>query len=375
MAQRNIDRNEDGAMTPAGSDEVRFSQRGPLGVITMTRPKALNALTLPMIRLIRPALQAWARDDGIRAVVIEGEGERAFCAGGDVRAVWEAGKSSHVAGEPGRLTADFFREEYGLNHLIHHYPKPYVALIDGITMGGGVGLSIHGPVRIATERTLFAMPETAIGLFPDVGGSWFLPRLPGGIGLYLALTGERLKAPDCLYAGIATHWAPSSRLPEIMEALERADWTQGLSGLRRALSPLTGHPGEAGILPALRPAIDRCFAGKESVEAVLAALEAEGSDWAKATLATLAKRSPTSMKVAFEQLRRGAAQSFDESMTMEYRLSQAAMRSGSDFYEGIRAVLVDKDHAPKWSPATLGAVDAALVDGFFAPLGKYDLTF
>jgi len=362
-------------MTPAGSEEVRFSQRGALGVITMTRPKALNALTLSMIRLIHPALEAWAADASVQAVVIEGEGERAFCAGGDVRAVWEAGKQGHVAGEPGSLTADFFRAEYRLNHLIHHYPKPYVALIDGITMGGGVGLSIHGAVRIATERTLFAMPETAIGLFPDVGGSWFLPRLPGGIGLYLALSGERLKAPDCLYTGIATHWAPAERLPRIVEALERADWSQGRAGLRRALSPLTGHPGEAGILPALRPAIDRCFAGKESVEAVVAALEAEGSDWAKATLATLAKRSPTSMKVTFEQLRRGRVQSFDSSMAMEYRMAQASMRQGSDFYEGIRAVLIDKDHAPKWSPATLGEVSDALVESYFAPLGKNELSF
>ena len=362
-------------MTPAGSEEIRFSQRGPLGVITLTRPKALNALTLAMIRLIHPALQAWAGDTSVRAVVIEGEGERAFCAGGDVRAVWEAGKAGHRPGEPGQMTADFFREEYRLNHLIHHYSKPYIALIDGITMGGGVGLSIHGRVRIATERTLFAMPETAIGLFPDVGGSWFLPRLPGGIGLYLALTGERLKAPDCLYAGIATHWTPSGRLPEIVDALERADWDKGLAGLRRVLSPLTGHPDEAGALPALRPAIDRCFAGKASVEGVIAALEHEASDWAKATLATLAKRSPTSMKVAFEELKRGAAQSFDQSMQMEYRMAQAAMRPGSDFYEGIRAVLIDKDHAPKWSPASLAEVGDALVESYFAPLGGNELTF
>ncbi len=249
-----------------------------------------------MIRLIHPALQAWAKDASVRAVVIAGEGERAFCAGGDVRAVWEAGKAGHVAGEPGQLTADFFREEYRLNHLIYHYPKPYIALLDGVTMGGGVGLSIHGSIGVATERTLFAMPETAIGLFPDVGGSWFLPRLPGGIGLYLALSGERLKAPDCLYAGLATHWAPAERLPLILDALERADWAQGLAGARRALSPLTCHPGEAGILPALRPAIDRCFAGKDSVEAVLQALAREGSDWSKATLATPRKRSPTSLK-------------------------------------------------------------------------------
>jgi len=359
-------------MTPAGSDEVRFAHRGSLGLITMTRPKALNALTLSMINLIHPALQAWAADAAVQAVVIEGEGDRAFCAGGDVRAVWEAGRAGHVAGVPGSLTADFFRAEYRLNHLIHHYPKPYIALIDGVTMGGGVGLSIHGAVRVATERTLFAMPETAIGLFPDVGGSWFLPKLPGGLGLYLALTGSRLKAADCLAAGIATHYLESARLPDALAALERAAWPGGAGA---ALRPLCSEPADAGTLPALRPAIGRCFLGKTSVEAVQAALEAEGSDWARDTLATLARRSPTSMKVSLEQLRRGAALSFDDGMVMEYRLSQAFMAPGSDFYEGIRAVLVEKDHAPRWNPPTLSGVTAAQVERCFAALGKYDLSF
>lgn len=363
-------------MTPAGSDEVTFEQRGPLGLVTMTRPKALNALTLGMIRLMQPALEAWAADDSIQAVAIQGEGERAFCAGGDVRAVWEAGKDGqHVPAKAGLLTADFFREEYRLNRLIHHFPKPFVALIDGVTMGGGVGLSIHGPLRVATERTLFAMPETAIGLFPDVGGSWFLPRLPGGIGYYLALTGARLKATDCLYAGIATHFVPGERLPEVVAALEKAAWSDGLAGAVAALRPFTGHPGEPGLLAEQRPQIDRCFAGKDSVEAVIAALEAEKSAWGEETLATLAKRSPTSMKVAFEQLKRGAELDFDGCMVMEYRLAQRAMLKGSDFFEGIRAVLVDKDHAPKWQPAALSEVSDSRVAEFFAPLGKDDLTF
>lgn len=353
------------------SDEIAFETRGPLGLVTMTRPKALNALTLGMIRALHPQLDRWAADPAIAAVAIRGEGGKAFCAGGDVRAIWETAKAGgHVPGEPGQLAADFFREEYQLNRRIHTFEKPFVALIDGITMGGGVGLSVHGDLRLAGPRTLFAMPETAIGLFPDVGGSYFLPRLPGGLGLYLALTGERLKAADCLYAGIATHYVAAEE-EEILAALAAADW----QAPEACLAPLLGEPEVPALLPPHRAAIDRCFAGRDSVEAVVAALEAEGSDWARATLATLAKRSPTSMKVAFEQLRRGATASFDDCMTMEYRLSQAAMRPGSDFFEGIRAVLVDKDHAPTWNPESLAGVGAAAVAAWFQPLGAHDLTF
>jgi enoyl-CoA hydratase len=283
------------------------------------------------------------------------------------------------------LTADFFREEYRLNHLIHHYKKPYIALLDGVTMGGGVGLSIHGSIRVATERTLFAMPETAIGLFPDVGGSYFLPRLPGGVGLYLALTGQRLTAADCLYAGIARQFVPSQQLGEAMQALEQVDWQDGIDGAKRALAPLTREATTPSHLSQHRREIDRCFTGMGSVERVIAALEhgdrvqkAYGRDtanWFTATREVLAKRSPTSLKVTFEQLRRGATLSFDNCMVMEYRMAQAAMRPGSDFYEGIRAVLIDKDHAPKWSPATLAEVSDELVQSYFAPLGKNELSF
>ncbi|GAB5468892.1 MAG: enoyl-CoA hydratase/isomerase family protein [Rhodospirillales bacterium] len=358
------------------SDEIAFETRGPLGVVTMTRPKALNALTLGMIRLMHRQLDDWAEDRAIAAVVIRGDGERAFCAGGDVRAVWTAGQDGAFSpGKAGHLAADFFREEYRLNRRIHTFPKPYVALIDGIVMGGGVGLSIHGDLRLGGARSLFAMPETAIGLFPDVGGSYFLPRLPGALGLYLALTGDRLKAADCLIAGIATHLTPQAEEVQVLAALAAADWSQGLSGAEAALAPLTGLAEEPGHLEAQDATIARCFADKESVEAVIAALEAEGGDWATTTLATLAKRSPTSMKVAFEQLRRGAELDFDACMVMEYRMSQTAMRPGSDFYEGIRAVLVDKDHAPKWQPATLEAVTPEAVAAWFEPLGAEDLTF
>ncbi len=358
------------------SDEISFETRGPLGLITMTRPKALNALTLSMIREMQPQLDRWAADPAIAAVAIRGEGERAFCAGGDVRAVWTAGQDGNF--QPGirsHLAGDFFREEYQLNRRIHTFEKPYIALIDGITMGGGVGLSIHGDLRLAGPKTLFAMPETAIGLFPDVGGSFFLPRLPGALGLYLALTGERLKAADCLYAGIATQTVAEGQEEAILDALAAADWSQGLAAAKAAVAPFEAEPEEPGHLAGLRAAIDRCFGGKEGVDAIIEALKAEGGAWAEATLATLAKRSPTSMKVAFEQLRRGAELDFDACMIMEYRMSQAAMRPGRDFYEGIRAVLVDKDHSPKWSPASLEEVNVAAVEAWFASLGEGDLSF
>ncbi len=356
--------------------EILFEQRGAVGLVTLNRPKALNSLTLEMIRAFQPKLDAWARDPSVSAVVIRGAGEKAFCAGGDVRAVWQAGKDG-AEGERGELTKQFFREEYVLNRTIFRFPKPYIALIDGITMGGGVGLSVHGMIRVAGDRTMVAMPETAIGLFPDVGGSYFLPRLPGKAGLYLALTGHRVKAPDARYLGIATHYVPSDRQQELLEALCAAEYPgDGGSGAEAAVNRFAVFAGGAE-LHRRQERIDRLFSG-ESVEAILRALEteagAEEDGWAAEQLDILSKRSPTSMKVAFEQLRRGANLTFEDCMTMEYRLSQAAM-AGHDFYEGIRAVLVDKDHAPTWRPAALADVDSALVESHFKSLGERDLTF
>ncbi|RMD64375.1 MAG: enoyl-CoA hydratase/isomerase family protein [Alphaproteobacteria bacterium] len=354
--------------------DILFEVRGSIGLVTLNRPRALNALTLAMCQAFDARLATWSADPQVRAVVVKGTGERAFCAGGDVRAIWEAGRK----GEP--LSADFFRAEYRLNRRIKRFPKPYVALIDGITMGGGVGVSVHGSHRIATERTLFAMPETGIGLFPDVGGGYFLPRLPGRIGLYLALSGVRLKAADCLYAGIATHHVAAAALPELEAALAEAlaDGGSGPAGadaharVETVLGRFAGDPGPAP-LAAHREAIDRCFAA-ESVEAILAALEAEGSDWARETLNILQSRSPLSLKVTFEQMRRGATMDFEEVMVMEYRLSQAFM-AGHDFYEGIRAVVIEKDNAPMWDPPSLDAVTPQMVEACFAPLGDRDLTF
>lgn len=349
--------------------EILFQVRGSVGVVTLNRPKALNALTLAMCEAFDRQLAAWARDPAVRAILVKGAGARAFCAGGDVRAIWEAGK----AGEP--LTADFFRAEYRLNRRIHTLAKPYVALVDGITMGGGVGISVHGSHRIATEHTVFSMPETGIGLFPDVGGTYFLPRLAGHLGLYLGLTGARLKAADTCHAGIATEYMPAARLDALEAALAAADWGEDPNGaVDRAVAGFAADPGPAP-LDAHRATIDRCFAG-ESVEAILAALEAgaEHDPWAAATLATLVTRAPTSLKVTFEAIRRGAELDFDQAMIMEYRLSQACM-AGHDFYEGIRALIIDKDGAPSWEPATLAEVTPAMIEAHFAPLGARELTF
>ncbi|RED53389.1 enoyl-CoA hydratase/isomerase family protein [Aestuariispira insulae] len=348
--------------------EILFDVKGGVGIVTLNRPKALNALTLGMIRELDPVLRKWSDDDQVHAILIKGAGEKAFCAGGDVRAVWEAGKK----GDP--LTQDFFREEYILNRRIHQLNKPYIAFLDGITMGGGVGLSVHGSHRIVTETTLFAMPETAIGLFPDVGGSWFLNKCPGESGMYLALTGARLKAADCLATGIATDILKSGDLECLEADLTAADWGAGAAqSIVDSLVERYAGVADAAPIAANFDAIDRCF-GRDSVEEILSVLEAEGSDFAAETLKFLSKKSPTSMKLSFQQLRRGRKLGFDDCMIMEYRLSQACM-AGHDFYEGIRSVLVDKDHNPTWKPAALTDVADADISKAFEPLGARDLSF
>lgn len=346
--------------------EILFATEGHSATATLNRPKALNALTLGMIRALDPQLAAWAKDPAVRHVVLKGAGEKSFCAGGDVRAVCEAGLAAKKSGKQNPLTRDFFFEEYRLNRRLSRYPKPIVSLIDGICMGGGVGLSVHGRYRVATERTLFAMPETAIGLFPDVGGSYFLPRLPGRMGRFLGLTGERLKAADLFHLGIATHYVPSEMFADLEAALanEAAD---------SVLARFHADPG-APTLPALAPAIDRCFA-PATIEGILAALDAEANEWSAKLAQRLRKMSPLSLKVSLRQLDLGAALSIEDGLRMEFRLVQRCM-AGDDFFEGIRAVLIDKDHAPKWQPATLDAASDAMVQRYFAPLGSGDeLTF
>jgi enoyl-CoA hydratase len=356
-------------------EEILLDRMNGAAILTINRPRALNALTLDNYRRIDPALRELAGDPSVHAAVVCGAGGRAFCAGGDVRAVYEAGRG--IAGDRD-LPAVFFREEYELICFIHRFPKPYVAIIDGITMGGGAGISVNGAYRIATERTLFAMPETAIGLFPDVGATRFLNRCPGRIGRYLGLTGARLHAPDALYCGFATHFVPHQQIAELIATLGQIAWKTG-SQRSQIDAVLAGFAADPGIAPlaALQPAIDRCFAG-ESVGAILAALAAEaaaGGDhagWAAETRAGLFTKSPTSLKVTLRQLTIGRDYDLVEALRLEYRLTQHMM-AGHDFYEGVRAMLIDKDQSPRWLPASLAAVTDEMVDAYFAPIGNREL--
>jgi enoyl-CoA hydratase len=361
----------------AASEDILFGREGGVATVTLNRPRALNAFTLGMYRSLDPVLRAWADDPDVRAVLVRGAGERAFCAGGDVRAVYEAGQG--IAG-PRDLTSVFFREEYELIRRVHFYPKPYLAIIDGITMGGGAGVSVNGAYRIATEKTLLAMPETGIGLFPDVGATRFLNRCPGHVGRYLGLTGVRLGPADALYCGFAMHFVPRERVPELVIALAGLIWRDGAERAQvdDLLASFRSDPGMPP-LAARRAAIDRIFAA-ESVEAILQALahEAESggpdSQWAAETRASLLTKSPTSLKVTLRQLIVGRGCDLEQALVLEYRLTQHFM-AGHDFYEGVRAVVVDKDGNPRWQPATLADVSDATVEDYFAPLADHELRF
>ena len=335
------------------TDEVIFERRGAAGLITLNRPKALNALTREMCIAMREQLDNWAGEDAIKTVVIRSPNERAFCAGGDIRALYEAGRAG------GPAATAFYRDEYRLNAAIKHFPKPYVALLHGIVMGGGVGISIHGSHRVMDQTVTFAMPETGIGLFPDVGGSYFLSRVPGELGMYLALTGERLKTPDCVYAGIATHFVPQNLTEELLSALE------GGENPDLVLGSFAESAGSAPLSD-VRESIDRIFS-ERSVDGVVAALDAEATEWTAATAATLRRKSPTSLKVTFRQVREGARLSFNDCLRMEFRMV-THMMAGRDFYEGVRALIIDKDNAPQWQPPELAKVSDADVDAYFAPV-------
>ena len=354
------------------SDEIILERKGRVGSVTLNRPKALNALTQPMVLGLDARLKEWAEDPSVAAVVVRGaardDGRVPFCAGGDIRLLY--GEQD----DPDRHFATvFYAQEYRLNTFIFRYPKPYVALIDGVVMGGGVGISIHGSHRVMTERALFAMPETGIGLFPDVGATYFLPRLTGKAGLYLGLTGARIGAADSLYLGLATHVVASDALQALDETLLAADFgSDAHAAIDRLLANCAADPGPAPL--ATRQAeIDRCFAAG-SVEEIVANLEAEGSDWAAETLATLRQKSPTSLKVSFKQLTAYGACEFEEAMALEYRLAMHC-NLGVDFFEGIRAQIVDKDRNPAWRPARLEEVTAATVDAYFEEPPKGDMTW
>ena len=319
-----------------------------------------------MCLAVDAALTAWEKDDAIAAVIVRGAGERAFCSGGDVRLAREDGLAWKKGQSDGRIVREFFRDEYRMNRRIATFPKPYVALIDGITMGGGVGISVHGSHRLATTRTLLAMPETQIGLFPDVGASYVLPRLPGEVGAWMALTGARLKVADCLLLGLATHVIDHERIDDLVAELISG----GDIGPTAARYAVDAGPPE---LPPHRAVIDRCFA-HHRVEDILAALDADGGAFAREAAATLRLMSPTSLKLTLKEMRKGRSLGIDDCLRMEYRLSQSVL-AGRDFYEGVRAQLVDKDRQPKWYPASLDAVDDSAIDSLFVPPLHGDLTF
>jgi enoyl-CoA hydratase len=339
--------------------EVLVRIEGAVGRITLNRPKALHALTTNMCRLITDALVTWLDNPIVKLVLLDHSGERGFCAGGDIRMLAESG-----AGD-GKAAREFFFTEYRLNDLLFRYPKPTIAVMDGITMGGGVGLSQPCRFRIATERTTFAMPETGIGLFPDVGGGWHLPRIPENIGLWLALTGARIKAADCELLGIATDYIESANVERFKTGLI-AD-PDGVETLLTEMEADAGRPAVAQHQDEIHP----IFA-KPSVEAIVAALEAADSDWAREQLKVLATKSPQTLKVAFRQLQEGLkAKTFADNMAMEYRIGARVVQR-HDFLEGVRAVIVEKDNAPKWDPPTLEGVTEAMLDEIFAPLPSAD---
>ena len=345
--------------------EILFERRGTAGLITLNRPKALNAVTPNMAHLLTVQLKDWARDDAVTRVVISAAGGRAFSAGGDIRALTELGRVGRY-----EEMLDFWREEYALNALIKNYRKPYVALIDGIVMGGGVGISVHGSHRVAGDRYMFAMPEVGIGFFPDVGATWFLPRMPGELGSYCALTGERFNAADGVAAKIVTHRVSSAKFAELTEALCTAVPVD-------AVLAAFAEPIGAAPIAARRGAIDRLFAG-DQVEEILAALDREagtgGSEakFAADMAATIRTKSPMSLKLALAQVRAGREMTFDACMRTEFRIVSRIIH-GHDFYEGVRAVIVDKDNAPNWRPERLAEVTRADIERHFASLGAEEL--
>lgn len=351
------------------SNEVSVQVHRGVGRITLTRPKALHALNALMCETILAALERWAGDPTVHLIMIDHEEEtRGFCAGGDIRMLADSG-----AGDAQEARA-FFNVEYRMNAALKTFPKPVLAIMDGVTMGGGVGLSVHGSHRIATERTLFAMPETGIGLFPDVGGGWFLPRLSGYLGTWLALTGARLKDVDVAAARVATHFLPSELVPNLKKQVESADFSVGAAEMLNEILRGMTHPVPAGSFEAHRDIIDACFA-KDTAEEIVAALEASGDEWAAAQAATIRTKSPETVKVALRQVREGAKlDSFEDNMRMEYRIGWRKVQS-HDFLEGVRAVIIDKDNDPKWSPATLEGVSEADVARYFDPLGDDELNF
>ncbi|MFB7864954.1 enoyl-CoA hydratase/isomerase family protein [Streptomyces sp. NPDC056069] len=338
--------------------EVLVHTEGRAGFLTLNRPRAINALTHGMVRRIDEALTAWEHDPAVTTVVLRGAGERGLCAGGDIRAIHDDARAG------GTATVGFWRDEYRLNARVARYPKPYVAFMDGIVMGGGVGVSAHGSVRIVTERSRVAMPETGIGFVPDVGGTHLLSRAPGELGTHLALTGTPARAADAILAGLADHFVPAADLPALAAALTTEPAPEAVARFAR--------PAPEGDLAARRAWIDACYAA-DTVEGIVERLTDSGVPEAKETATVLLTRSPTALKATLSAVRRARAQaSLEETLNMEFRLSCAALAS-PDLVEGIRAQVVDKDRNPRWTPPTLAQVTEQATEGWFAPRAAGEL--
>lgn len=337
------------------SDDVIISVENGVGRISLNRPGAIHALNLAMCEAMTTALLLWQNDDSVKAVILDHAEGRGFCAGGDIRMLAESGAKG---GEEAR---HFFHTEYRLNHLLFSYPKPIAAFMDGITMGGGVGLALPAKYRVATENTRFAMPEAGIGLFPDVGGGWFLPRLEGRVGVYLALTGARIKGPDCLALGLATHYIAADALDDLKAAI-----TVNPANLAKLLDEAATDAPPADITADL-PRINALFAS-DRLEDIISALRADDSEWAAKQLESLLNKSPQTCKVTLRQLAEGAQMTdFADQMAQEYAIG-ARVVTMHDFIEGVRALIIDKDHSPKWNPTTAEEVSDEWINAIFAPL-------
>lgn len=341
------------------SEDILFSKQGHLGIITLNRPAALNALTRPMIHMINEQLTRWLDDVAVAAVVIQSSNEKAFCAGGDVRWLYESRKQGIS------MQMTFFEEEYRLNRLIHHYPKPYIALMDGITMGGGVGIALHGSHPVASTRFVFAMPETSIGFFPDIGASYLLSQCPGKLGIYLGLTGNRLPANEAYLAGLVKHVVNASSFEAIIQALMKADLSMRPDAVVSEILAQFNEPVEQDALDELQKKVDDAFQTID-VLSMVKRLSASNDDWDKALLSVLEKKAPMSLCVTLSQLIKAKHLNFDECMDMDQVLVRHFML-GHDFYEGVRALLIDKDKSPEWSPLKLTEVTSSMVETYFLP--------
>jgi len=337
--------------------DILFSRENHLGLVTLNRQKALNALTLPMITAMHQQLKLWANDSQIHAIVVMAAPGKAFCAGGDVRWLYEMGHSNN----PNQM--QFFEQEYQLNQYIHDYPKPYVALMDGITMGGGVGISLHGSHPVATEHFIFAMPETSIGFFPDIGASHVLSRAPGFFGIYLGLTGRQVAAHDAKALGLVRHLVSSCDGTSLLKALSEADLSHHAdAGVSDCIQRFT-IPTESSILNELQSLVDGCFQALDMVS-LINGLQKQDSEWHRALLTTLNQKSPLSLNVTLAQIQKAKSMSLAECLAMDLCLV-AHFVKGHDFYEGVRALLIDKDKAPHWQPKTMAAVTPAMVATYF----------